>query len=312
MKKICKRTTYTIFLCFGFWGFGFISLVKAQERIQSLENTKKFSLSISTGYRQQDFRWSIAGTSDGKDPNVYSELIWKNLKSVSYNLNLEYKLNKKILLQASLSRSAVFSGKVSDTDYQKDNREYTSFYGLFDSNKGSAVSLEGCVGYVLLNHSGFRIIGYAGYGFKKQYQFLLDNEGRYDSNLKSTYDHQWQGVMGSIKATIFVSNHFSVEPDFTYHQVKYTAKGNWNLITDFQHPISYTHTANGFGLEPAITVNYHFNHSWELFTKGQYEAWETGKGIDILYRMNGQQPKTQFNGASSNGIYLSVGLKHGF
>lgn len=295
-----RRINYCLLLC--------LMCVSAMKCVA--QNAGSLSVGLSPGYRNDLLTWSIAGTLDGTDPNIYSELQWTGLQSVGLNFDGNYQLTNRIILKAAALKARIVAGKVSDYDYQEDNRQYESFAGLFDADKGSMVDINAAIGYQLIKKESIILNLYAGYGLSRQNLFLRDNKGVYNAQLNSTYDTKWQGALASAEAVFNLTGRFYLAPSFTYHQLKYNAKGNWNMIPDFEHPVSYRHNANGFAVVPALRIGYQFNNRLQFNINANYHYYETGKGIDMLYLTNGQRPKTQLNGVNFQGYMLSAGINY--
>src|ERR1700760_133854 len=79
-------------------------------------------VAVSSGYERENFHWSIAGNSAGQDPNVYSELKWRNAGGVFTGVDLQWKVWKRWRVIASGSKTFTRSGSMADTDYGLDNR----------------------------------------------------------------------------------------------------------------------------------------------------------------------------------------------
>lgn len=270
----------------------------------------KISLDVpaSSGYFREQFKWSIAGTPEGANPNIYSELIWKDLQGPVTRLGLNATLDRRVVIQAGWSECFITHGKVSDTDYQQDNRNYVSFYGLFDSDEGSVKSADVVAGYRFYLKSAESFTFYLGYSEERQNLYLLDHSGVYDAGLRSSYQTIWKGPLIKLTTEVALVRKISIVPAISYHQVTYHAKGNWNLISEFEHPVSYRHYANGYGCEFSCLMNYKFSNRWKLFAEGEYRYRETGKGVDVVYRTNGQHPQTQLNGAISRSAIITGGI----
>src|ERR1700749_3420291 len=65
----------------------------------------------------QDFHWSIAGNSAGRDPNVYSELKWSGVSGPMGCAAVEWKPGGRWKVTAGGSRVFTRSGTLTDTDY---------------------------------------------------------------------------------------------------------------------------------------------------------------------------------------------------
>ncbi len=266
------------------------------------------NVSASSGFFREQFKWSIAGTPGGTDPNIYSELIWKDLQGLVARLGLNISLDERFVVQVAWSECFITSGKVTDTDYQQDNRNYVSFYGLFDSDEGSVRSANGLVGYRFYSKLRNNFTFYLGYSAEQQNLYLLDHSGIYDADLRSSYRTMWRGPLIKLEAEVSLSRKLGISPAISYHQLSYHAKGNWNLISEFEHPVSYRHHANGYGTDVSCLMNYKLSNRWKLFAVGEHRYRETGKGVDMVYRVNGQRPETQMNGVLMRSVFITGGI----
>src|ERR1700754_2528570 len=96
----CCRMFFMVLLLSGSLG------VAGQDRVQ---------VQVLGGYRQENFRWSIAGNSLGQDPNVYSELKWRGVSGVSTGAELSWEIWRRLVVAAEGSRMFTSSGTVTDT-----------------------------------------------------------------------------------------------------------------------------------------------------------------------------------------------------
>src|ERR1700761_1798436 len=108
-----------------------------------------FCVTAMTGYQRFGLRWSIAGNSAGQDPNVYSELKWKGVGSVSSSLDVVWRAPRRWVVFASGTRVSTVSGRVSDTDYGADNRMDPVYGQHFNGGHGNAYGVGGGIGYTL-------------------------------------------------------------------------------------------------------------------------------------------------------------------
>jgi hypothetical protein len=58
-------------------------------------------LGLSTGYRVDDFSWSIAGNISGTDPNVLSELTWSDLETLQATVSGKVLVNEWLYARGS-------------------------------------------------------------------------------------------------------------------------------------------------------------------------------------------------------------------
>ncbi len=268
---------------------------------------QKLSLSLTTGYSQQDLKWSIAGNIAGKNPNVYSELQWTKVGGQSVAAALDWNIWGKLLLAANYSHVYIRSGTVTDNDYNGDNRTNMVYNQRFNADKGYSRDWSASAGYKLIENAKFNLSANAGYGISTQSLYILDRTGNFP-DLNSTYKANWKGPFIRASSTFGISNKFSLSTAITYNQVNHNAIADWNLIQTFQHPVSYRHTANGFGIDGELRLRYTLYENIALQADGGYYTWQTGKGIDELFLNSGEIDKTQLNIVERNGYRLTIGL----
>ncbi|MBW2513838.1 MAG: hypothetical protein JRE21_04620, partial [Deltaproteobacteria bacterium] len=66
------------------------------------------------GYRQDSFDWNIAGDLQGNNPNVLSELKWRDLRIHEAYLGFQANLKNDFVFKGSVSYGAIFSGDNRD------------------------------------------------------------------------------------------------------------------------------------------------------------------------------------------------------
>jgi hypothetical protein len=202
------------------------------------KDDNRFNIHLSPKYSIHNLSWSIAGNSKGQSPNVLSELKWKNLQSPGISLTLEWMITSRFQLKILLAGSAIVSGAVTDTDYSEDNRTNPVFYASLSSDKGKLYSSHVTGGYSFVRTKTYNGKIFVGYGINHQQLYLTDDE-----QLNSTYTNKWKGVIFSLENGFYLNSRNSLSVQVTYHQVRYGAEGNWNLIEEFKHPVSFTHSA---------------------------------------------------------------------
>lgn len=289
---------------------GCFILLLLQLTISLPTRAQKVSLAISSGYQSENFRWSIAGNTQGASPNVYSELKWKNLAGPVLAAMADWNCWRRWHVRATYSRLFITAGGVTDMDYQGDNRTNRVYNGAFDANRGMSFSLRGTVEDDIMHHEQFSLTGVLGYTLHQQSLFLLssDQTGA-AAGLHSTYDTRYEGLVAGLRASVRIGKAFSLDGSFLYEPVSYRGRADWNLITSFQHPLSFEDKANGFNLEGSLRFSYCPGGRWAFFISGDMLHGETNNGTDWLYPQNGQPVPTQFNGAVRDYIRAGAGVR---
>jgi hypothetical protein len=155
---------------------------------------------------------------------------------------------------------------------------------------------------------------FIGYGIDAQYFPVVDpgGPGGPFGQLNSSYSAKWLGPLFRGEAAWQLSARWQVVADADYHQVKYHATADWNLIPTFAQPVSFRHTADGYGLEAGAGLRYAAGHRIGVGLRGGYFNWQTGTGIDQLYLSAGGSDETQLNGVVREGwkaaLWVEVGL----
>lgn len=261
---------------------------------------------VAGGFQSMSLHWSIAGNSAGQSPNVYSELKWRRVGGASAHAAVRYGLGERWVFFAEGSRVFNSTGRVSDRDYAGENRTDNIYSEDFAGSRGYAYSVAAGAGYRLLFGERLTFVPALGYGISGQHLTIIDPGGLYDF-LNSYYQTCWYGPL--VRASVLWRfRGWRVSGMVTYHQVSYRAKADWNLIADFDHPVSFRHRADGFGVEGELAAGYRVCRGVDVFVAMSGNAWETGTGIDELYRSGGATQQTQLNEVVLSGLGSRAGL----
>jgi hypothetical protein len=192
-----------------------------------------------------NFNWNIAGNMFGENPNILSELDFKNLLSTGTGIELSYKPYKFFELSASYTFLRTLSGRGTDVDYQEDNRTGQTSSLYFGSENGRHSQMNLSVLYLPFKGTKFNLgAGINVFAYRRKF----DMHSTEDSDLTSYYKYRADGFGLKIKKDYKISPIFSLQGDFILNRVYYNSYGNWNLINNFEHPKSFTHLSNGFNI----------------------------------------------------------------
>lgn len=273
----------------------------------SAQSGDKLQLSVGTGYQKENFHWSIAGNADGQNPNVYSELKWHNIAGETWYSSLQYNFWNRFWITGGYSYSKITSGTSNDTDYGADNRTDSVYDQNFSSNKGSTSTWSADIGCSVIQTRKIQLLPSIGYSSNYQNYYLLGNVGDF-AQVNSSYKTNWKGTYLKLKVRFQLIGPLCIAASATYNQIKYNAAADWNLIENFQHPVSFRDNANGYGFNGNAGLLYAITKHISIHAGLTWFDWETGKGIDQLYLTNGTTDKTQMNGASRKGTMVDGGL----
>jgi hypothetical protein len=277
---------------------------------------------INIGYRNDDLDWNIAGST----VNILSELTWSDLEILQLEYAFTRNLPNRFKLKGSLAYGLIFDGENQDSDYDGNNRtlEFSRSNNSADDGNTSDVSIGLGYFFPLLtkNFIATPLVGFSFHG-----QNLTMTEGVQTiatplrtpvlgpfAGLNSSYDAKWYGpwVGLDLKARIYKRDGTSLAHEILigieFHWADYYAEADWNLRTDFDHPKSFEHEADGSGIVFWAGYNYFFNPQWSLSFSGKYQEWETDPGIDRIFFADGSEVKTRLNEVNWESFSLMVGV----
>lgn len=251
---------------------------------------------------KENFRWSIAGNEQGKDPNVLSELIYSPIRSAGFSLRSTIHPIRKLSVSLGYKQVINYAGRATDTDYDSDNRNDIVYFGDFESKTGDDKKVSASVGYVWVDKL-YKLSTSIGYLHRAQTLFLTKNN---IPELNTSYKTKWTGSTISVNISVPFAHKFSVGTNISYYLYKYNSVANWNINDLFKHPISFKQNAIGNGIESGFILNYYLSKKINVALEGNHFYSKTNKGKDIAYASSGETLYTQFNGAISRNNSLSM------
>lgn len=262
-------------------------------------------------------------------PNVLSELEYRNMQSIGAGIGLElaYRLRESspwlMSATANYQNSDLSDGSYIDSDYNSDNRT-----GLFSRSDGQ-VSDEGYrqysgqlglhrdfdagkhrLGVVLgLERSELDTVMTNGtQTFSDSGEPLATLTARL-AGLNSRYDSAWESASVGFEYRYKQLSFGELFFGYSYHQGIYDAQANWNLRTDFQHPVSFIHQADSRG--DAVRLGYRSANAGAFGWRLEYEwrEFETDPGFDRTFLSDGSITDTRLNQAKWDSQSLMLGLE---
>lgn len=91
-----------------------------------------------------------------------------------------------------------------------------------------------------------------------------------------------------------------------YIMLDYDSEANWNLRTDFAHPKSFEHDADGSGVSIDAGMRFKVKKNFTVGVELNYSRWETDAGNNRTYFSNGMVGTTQFNGATWDSLAIMI------
>lgn len=258
------------------------------------------------GYEVNNFRWSIAGNLQGQSPNILSELKFKEIVSLGYYIRGSYLPFNFLKLKAYYKQNYTISGNGTDIDYEDDNRTNPIFDQAFRSNKGWHKLLKGGVGIPLSLFRKIKVCPSIFYYQQNQKFYLLSNE---EKDLRSKYKTTMRGIELSLSSHIELSNYLYTSITLNHRFVNYKAEADWNLIDIFQHPLSFSHSSEGYGSKVNIDIGGHISKTFSIVVGGMLDGTIIKNGIDTTYLITGNEVLTRFNGAKNLMYGFKLGLQ---
>lgn len=219
---------------------------------------------LGTGYRVDHFNWSIEGPNG--NPDVLSELKWKNLQIAEVEGKAIFSLFGFGELRGNANYGKILSGKNTDEDYLQSGKEQLYSKSKNRAGKGEVFDLSLSLGTPKFSlTSCFYVVPTVGYAWMEQHLHLYDGVQTVDAlfgqigpinGLDSTYKTQWKTGFIGVDAFLTPTCNTRVFASVEFHSGRYDAKGHWNLRDDFIG--DFTHQGNARGFSFTMQGDYAF------------------------------------------------------
>lgn len=307
-----------------------------QVTVDPVENNKAYfswasaTFDLSAGHRNDKMNWNIAGNLQGSDPNVRSELTWSDLKIYQLKLTNRTVIKERVYVRGHLDYGTVVSGSNRDSDYNGDNRtqEFSRSLNGVDGNH----VWDGSVGVgprFSFFASSIVVCPLLGYAISEQDLNIVDGYQAFtaapattptgpiaglDSRFQTRWEGPWLGVdlLFSIPCTDGPFTALKVIFIGEYHWVDYTAEANWNLRTDFNHPVSFSQDAEGSGLVARAAILFEIKDRWGINVGMNVTDMTTDAGLDRTYFTDGTTGDTRLNTVRWQSFTFEAGVSFQF
>ncbi len=281
-------------------------------------------------FGQSELSWSIAADPAGRyAPNILSELDYRNMGSNGLGITIArlYPVNTDMALYADghVSHSKISSGISQDSDYAANNRqqEFSRSYADIENDDHT--------------HYGFTL------GLKMRWldptkDFLSFFMGREQQDLNITTSNGVIAIanrfpvglrfdqLNSTYNSRFASWSLGVGAEhafswgimglrYDYYDTSFDAKANWNLRTDFEHPVSFTHNGQGDGHHWQISYSYPLNKTLSVNAQWQQVNYRIHQGYDQTFYIDNDNQNsagfsyvTQLNEVDYRNRYWQLGI----
>lgn len=288
-----------------------------------------FDCNVMVGQRIDEVRFDIAGNLDGSNPNVASDLTWSDLKMRQIKATANVVIKDRYMIDGMVASADIYEGDNQDSDYLGDNRTFEYSRSNNRSDDGDTLDYAVGLGYRFalpdnqyLNINDVDVSVLAGYSYHEQNLIMTDGlqtkdpyglmgfTGPFDG-LHNNYETEWKGPWWGVALTGRLKK-LCGQIRFEYHYADYYAWANWNLRTDFAHPISYEHTAEGHGLVFNLGLDYQLTKNFSLDFNADIQDWNTEPGIIEFHLADGTHTKQMLNRVDWRSYAFMVGTTYHF
>jgi opacity protein-like surface antigen len=289
-----------------------------------------FDLQIATGIREDRLDWSISGSlpDNGSILPARSELTWDNLRIWEVRTRGTLTLAADAfpqftpVVRGEAGYGWIRNGRNRDSDYVLVDSEFVEFSRSNNrADSGNVVDLSLGVGAQFQPDNGrVTLTPLLGYSYHEQNLRITDGfqtisfpgqpTGPFPG-LDSSYEAEWRGPWIGLDADFQPLERVSLSGNLQYHWADFQAVADWNLRTDFQHPVSFTHDANASGFKVSAAAAFELVERWSVELSYDYREWQTAAGIHRFFFVDGVAavPLNKVNWTSQS---LSIGLHYRF
>jgi hypothetical protein len=292
----------------------------------AMTNEKKdvnVEIMMDYGYRHDELDWNIAGTTDGTDPNILSELSWKDLIIHQVSLGLYVHTISGLYMRNYFACGVIVDGENQDSDYAEDDRQMEFSRSNNQADKGHTRDFSIGIGYTIpFGSDFFSLAPVIGYSYHEQELRMTDGYQTITPlgpfpDLDSKYDATWKGPWVGADLNLGLEKIsrrlrlIQVCIGFEHHWAAYDATADWNLRTDFKHPKSFEHEADGQGDKFSLGLKNHLGKKTTLSIFYEQQQWTTQSGIDRVFLVSGQTVETRLNEVNwrSNVVRFEISVR---
>ena len=314
------KSPFSTLLCAFFSLVVFLGVAKkaSADFIDSME------LGINAGFRVDQLDWNIAGKFFGQEVNVLSELDWNNIEIWQVGLNGKMAVGNDVAvyntyIRGSFDYGLITDGTGHDTDYHGNNRTLEFSHSINSNEEDYVLDASLGLGFEKKYWQERCTLGWlAGYSYHKQnirfsngHQLVPTNEPII--GLDSSYRSKWYGPFASIDIELHPYPRVSLLGSAEYHWSNFEAQANWNLRTDFAHPVSFQQEADdGVGMVGTLKGSYLFTNGWIFDLIFTYRDFSVHDGINQYLMENGTFINNRLNEVNWKSFNTSAGLTYKF
>jgi hypothetical protein len=283
--------------------------------IQPREEGRRFpsidaDVHFRTVLRMDELDWNIAGAG----VNVLSELTWDGMRATGGELSGRIGLPFGFVALGQAGYGHIHSGDNQDSDYLGPDRTLEFSRSNNGADDGLLLDSSLALGYEItrgpLDLRWMPMVGFAYHS-----QELNIDEGMQTIpatgpflGLDSHYDASWFGPWAGLQLSLQPHERLRLKTGLELHAARYKAVANWNLRSDFAHPKSFEHSAQGLGTVLSGELAWQMTRRWTLDLTARWLYFETDPGRDTLYLANGGTLSTRLNQVRWESLQLAAGV----
>jgi hypothetical protein len=302
---------------------------------------RDLDLQFGAGYRHDRLDWNIAGTPQGTNPNVLSELSWDGL--AIYQARAKGKLVVEsdkfpyfdTCLKGSIGYGWIVDGRNQDSDFAGDNRTLEFSRSRNNADDGSVFDVSLALGpRFRVREERLTITPLVGLSYHEQNLILTDgvqtisDQAAADAffgpgelmlqplgpfpGLDSSYETRWKGPWVGVDLEIRPSDRLTLAASAEYHWADYEATADWNLRADFAHPASFTHQARGEGILLSAAADLALAERWSVELSYDFADWQADDGTDRVLFADGSVGVTRLNEVNWRSQAVLLGVTYRF
>lgn len=290
----------------------------------------QLDIGLQGGYRQDRLDWNIAGNVD-----VLSELEWEQLDILQSQLTAQL-IGESIFpggrpaARGLLGVGSIVAGDNRDSDYAGNGRTLEFSRSNNDAGDGQVYDFALGAGLEFSLPSGLHLTPMLGYSYHEQQLVLQDGVQTLSqpqlvassgfsppalggfAGLDSSYAARWYGPWIGCDFSYRVTAAWRLTGTAELHWGEMKAEADWNLRSDFAHPVSFRQLADAYGLVLGAKAHYELAPRWDLVLAGDYSDWWTDPGLDRIYFADGRVGATRLNEVNWSSFALQAGLQYRF
>lgn len=288
----------------------------------SLAYAKEVStVTVTGGTRVDNLDWNIAGTSPFLNyVNILSELSWSDLEIYNLKVQARTLIDNNYYLRGYADYGVITDGTNQDSDYRGNDRtlEYSRSNNSADEGSVWDISIGmGLQNRVKLRGKGVLFVNpVVGLSYHKQNLVITNGfqtippTGPF-GGLNSTYEARWRGPWAGVDLS-YNYDKLTLYGTLEYHLAFFRAEADWNLRTDFAHPKSFEHWANGSGVVASFGGDLAMDKNWSVSVNLDIQDWSAEDGTDRTYFSDGTSSDTPLNEVNWESRAVMVGLNYKF